>query len=32
MNKNLSVLYNKEQIKNAIDKLDRNKIHVLYYA
>lgn len=32
MNKNLSALYNKEQIQNAIDKLDRNKIHVLYFS
>lgn len=32
MNKNLSVLYNKEQIQNSIDKLDRNKIHVLYFS
>jgi hypothetical protein len=32
MKKNLSVLYNKEQIQNAIDKLDRNKIHILYFS
>jgi len=32
MKKNLSVLRNKEQAQNAIDKLDRNKIHVLYFS
>lgn len=32
MKKNLIVLYNKEQIQNAIDKLDRNKIHILYFS
>lgn len=32
MKKNLSVLYNKEKIQNAIDKLDKNKIHILYFS
>lgn len=32
MKKDLSVLYNKQQIQNAIDKLDRNKIHILYFS
>lgn len=32
MKKDLSVLYNKKEIQESINKLDKNKIHILYFS